>query len=110
MQIYLCQFGGPFAVLPVPRSEKGTYRKVTIPLDAFRHAGGRELNGLMFKGGGEVDLYIDDITLDPCNPVEADAVRPPSVQLMLPPSGENCAVPLLPSLFTSSDLNGNELL
>jgi len=76
MQIYLCQFGGPFAVLPVPASEKGTYRKVTIPLDAFRHAGGKELNGLMFKGGSEVDLYIDDITLDPCNPVEEGSDQP----------------------------------
>jgi len=73
MQLYLCQFGGPFAVLPVPLSKKGEYRKVTIPIDVFRHAGGEELNGLMFKGGGEADLYIDDITLDPCNPVETAA-------------------------------------
>ena len=72
MQLYLCQFGGPFAVLPVPPADKGTYRKVTIPLDAFRHAGGKDLNGLMFKGVGEADLYIDDITLDPCNPIRTE--------------------------------------
>jgi hypothetical protein len=35
----------------------------------FSSAGGKELNGLMFKDGGEADLYIDDITLDPCNPI-----------------------------------------
>ena len=72
MQLYLCQFGGPFAVVPVPPSEKGEYRKVNIPLDAFRHAGGKDLNGLMFKGVGEADLYIDDITLDPCNPIRTE--------------------------------------
>ena len=69
LQLYLCQMGGAFAVMPVPPAEKGTYRKVTIPLDAFRHAGGTELNGLMFKGSGQTELFIDDMTLDPCNPM-----------------------------------------
>jgi hypothetical protein len=72
MQLYLCQFGGPFAIVAVPASEKGEYRKVTITLDAFRHAGGKDLNGLMFKGVCETDLYIDDITLDPCNPIRTE--------------------------------------
>jgi hypothetical protein len=68
LQLYLCQKGGPFAVMPVPPADKGTYRRITIPLDAFRHAGGTDLNGLMFKGGGATELYIDDLTIDPCNP------------------------------------------
>jgi hypothetical protein len=68
LKLYLCQLGGPFAVMPVPPADKGTYRKITIPLDAFRHAGGTDLNGLMFKGSGTTDLFIDDLTLDPCNP------------------------------------------
>ena len=72
LKLYLCQLGGPFAVMPVPPADKGTFRKVTIPLDAFRHAGGTDLNGLMFKGAGTTELYIDDITIDPCNPVRTN--------------------------------------
>jgi hypothetical protein len=39
----------------------------------FRHAGGTELNGLMFKGGGKTDLFIVDLTLDPCNPTRTNS-------------------------------------
>lgn len=76
LSLFLCEFKGPFVTVPLPPLPKGGYQKITIPLDAFRHAGGKELNGLMFKGPKETELFIDDIVLDPCFPLVPASTTP----------------------------------
>ncbi|MEI6712984.1 MAG: GDSL-type esterase/lipase family protein, partial [Verrucomicrobiota bacterium] len=62
-------------MLSLPPFPRNTWGKYTVPLAAFKAAGGVKLQSFMFQSDGDPSpFFIDDIVLDPNNPVSAGTV------------------------------------